>query len=222
MLGSKEIKKKALADLKGNWVPGALLCILIIFVIVAFSAIAGIIAAFENVYLNVFVSIVTFIVMLPISIGVANVFRNLIGGNVLKISDVFMPYKKMLKSSILTQFVRVLYIQLWTLLLIVPGIIKSISYSQTSFILLEDPTLSPSEAITKSRKMMYGFKWRYFKLQLSFIGWFILSLFTLFIGFLWLVPYVQASLANFYCELKQHHEEVVTFDDAKIADETIA
>jgi uncharacterized membrane protein len=91
-----------------------------------------------------------------------------------------------------------LFVVLWMLLLIVPGIIASLAYSQTFYIIAEDETIGPMEAIDKSKKMMYGYKWKYFLLNLGFIGWIFLSILTFGIGFLWLVPYMQVSRARFY------------------------
>ena len=91
---------------------------------------------------------------------------------------------------------------LWTLLLIVPGIIKAYSYSMTPYILVDNPELSVREAIRKSQQMMVGQKFNLFYLQLSFIGWFFLACFTGGIGFLWLVPYYQTAQAAFYQNLR--------------------
>ncbi|RLD68156.1 MAG: hypothetical protein DRI84_00445 [Bacteroidetes bacterium] len=98
----------------------------------------------------------------------------------------------------------VLFTLLWMLLLIIPGIIASISYAQTFYIIAEDETIGPMDAIDKSKKMMYGYKWKYFLLNLSFIGWILLSIMTLGIGFLWLIPYMQVSRARFY-DLVKHN-----------------
>ncbi|WP_028403231.1 DUF975 family protein [Ectobacillus panaciterrae] len=99
-----------------------------------------------------------------------------------------------------------LYLILWTLLLIVPGIIKSFSYAMAPYILIEESDLTANQAITKSRQMMDGYKWKLFCLYLSFAGWFILSIITIGIGFLWLIPYCQASVAHFYHEVKGESE----------------
>ncbi len=96
----------------------------------------------------------------------------------------------------------VLFIFLWMLLLIVPGIIAAISYAQTFYILVDDDKIGAMEAIDKSKKMMYGYKWKYFCLGLRFIGWFLLCILTLGIGFLWFMPYIQVSLAKFYDDIK--------------------
>ncbi|MBN2531213.1 MAG: DUF975 family protein [Deltaproteobacteria bacterium] len=94
-----------------------------------------------------------------------------------------------------------LFIFLWTLLLIVPGIIKAYSYSMTFFILVDNPNLGPAEAITKSREIMDGKKGKLFCLGCRFIGWALLCILTLGIGFLWLVPYIYISVAKFYDDI---------------------
>lgn len=96
----------------------------------------------------------------------------------------------------------ILYILLWTLLLIIPGIIAALSYSMTFYILADDDTIRAQEALDKSKKMMDGYKWKYFCLGLRFIGWALLCLLTLGIGFFWLVPYIHVSVAKFYDDIK--------------------
>lgn len=96
---------------------------------------------------------------------------------------------------------------LWTLLLIIPGIVKGIAYSQTYFVYkdLNDrgqaDNYSLTDYITRSQQLMMGHKWRYFVLQLSFIGWWILGAITFGIGFLWIYPYYKLTMANFYRDL---------------------
>ena len=91
---------------------------------------------------------------------------------------------------------------LWSLLLVIPGIIKSYSYAMTSFILKGEPEMKNNAAIEKSMAMMEGNKMKLFMLDLSFIGWAILCIFTLGIGLLFLQPYVAISRAAFYEDLK--------------------
>ena len=91
---------------------------------------------------------------------------------------------------------------LWMLLLIVPGIIAAISYSMAFFILRDNPDMKAMEAIDASKKMMYGYKWKYFCLGLRFLGWFILGILSCGIGFLWILPYLYISTAKFYIDLK--------------------
>jgi uncharacterized membrane protein len=98
----------------------------------------------------------------------------------------------------------VVFIVLWMLLLIVPGIIAAISYSMTFYIIADDDSIKPMEAIDKSKKMMYGYKWKYFRLALRFLGWALLCILTLGIGFLWLIPYIQVTCAKFYDDIKEN------------------
>lgn len=110
--------------------------------------------------------------------------------------DIFVIY---LLTSLFTFF--------WSLLFIIPGIIKSYSYSQAYFINYDDYNKTGVEpgymnAITKSRQLMDGHKGKLFLLDLSFIGWHILALITCGIGYLWLTPYIQATKVAFYNDLK--------------------
>ncbi len=99
-----------------------------------------------------------------------------------------------------------LYVFLWTLLLIVPGIIAAYSYRMAFYLIIDDPDIGVSEALQQSKKMMYGYKSKLFCLDLSFIGWWFLCILTLGIGFLWLSPYMLTSQTFFYEELRNEHD----------------
>ncbi len=101
-----------------------------------------------------------------------------------------------------TYILMAVFVFLWMLLLIIPGIIAAIAYSQAFYILAEDNNIGAMDALKKSKEMMYGYKWKYFCLGLRFIGWAILCTLTLGIGYLWLIPYMQVSFANFYEDIK--------------------
>lgn len=105
------------------------------------------------------------------------------------------------KTAAVAKLLQSVYVLLWSLLLIIPGIIATYSYAMTEFILAEHPDLTASEAIAQSKEMMSGNRWRLFCLHFSFIGWDILSSLTLGIGNLWLRPYKQAANAAFYREI---------------------
>jgi len=107
---------------------------------------------------------------------------------------------------IITQILVAIFTCLWGLLLIVPGIIKGFSYMLTPYIIYDDPKLRPLEAITLSRKMMDGYKWKAFLIALSFIGWFILVVFTLGLAALFVSPYLTTTYAEFYNEVKNAYE----------------
>jgi uncharacterized membrane protein len=118
--------------------------------------------------------------------------------------------KKYFLGTLLVYILTSIFLALWTILLVIPGIIKTFSYSQAYFIFKDrksvagDQKVSALDCITESRKMMDGHKFEYFMLQLSFIGWGILSVLSLGIGLLWLNPYVNASYAAFYKNLTEN------------------
>lgn len=96
-----------------------------------------------------------------------------------------------------------IYTFLWSLLLLIPGIIKALSYSQAYYIyrdhLDQGTKISLNQAVTESRQMMAGHKWEYFLLKLSFLGWYIACIFVL--PAIWVVPYAQQTFANYYVVL---------------------
>ena len=106
-----------------------------------------------------------------------------------------------------------LFTFLWALLLIIPGIMKAFSYALTPYILLDEPELTARQAITRSCEIMQGRRWKLFCLYLNFIGWGILSLLTFGIGFLWLVPYMNASVAAFYEDARAEYEASLRDED---------
>ena len=110
----------------------------------------------------------------------------------------YFPYWK---TAAVAKLLQTLYVLLWSLLFIFPGIIASYSYAMTDYILAEHPEITASEAIERSKEMMTGNRFRLFCLQLSFIGWSILCSLTFGIGNLWLTPYKQAATAAFYREV---------------------
>ena len=103
--------------------------------------------------------------------------------------------------SFAAYLLRFIFIILWTLLLIIPGIIACLRYSQTFYILSEDKKIGSLEAISKSKEMMVGNKWKLFCLYCRFIGWFILCIVTLGFAGLYVGPYISQSCANFYNDL---------------------
>lgn len=105
-----------------------------------------------------------------------------------------------------------LFTFLWTLLLIIPGIMKAFSYALTPYIIMDEQELTAKQAIARSCEIMQGRRWKLFCLYLSFIGWGILCLLTFGIGFLWLVPYMNASVAAFYEDARAEYEASKTIE----------
>ncbi len=114
-------------------------------------------------------------------------------------------------TSLAAYLLMGIYIWLWSLLLIIPGIVFAIAYSQTFYILNDNPGMSAPDAIRESRQMMKGAKAKYFWLMLSFIGWYLLSMISFGIAWLWAGPYIRAAQAKFYDNLKANYKEDPTY-----------
>ena len=146
-------------------------------------------------------AVLFFILGSVVSLGYSRFNLDLIDGMKVPEIPTLFVYFSHWKHAAIARLLQFVYVVLWSLLLIFPGIIASYSYAMTSYILAEHPEMAPREAIERSREMMSGNRWRLFCLQFSFIGWGILSFLTLGIGNLWLNPYKQAATAAFYRDL---------------------
>lgn len=193
-------KERASATLKGNWADGAITTIV-------YVVICGAAPACLN-YITSGLETMWSLAMLPLAWGFTIMFLSLVRGNKLDITTMFDGYKDFLRIFC-TYLLTGIYIFLWSLLLIIPGIVKSFSYAMTPFILKDNPELKNNEAIELSMRMMHGHKAKLFWLYLSFIGCFILSVLTFCIGFLFLVPYVETARAHFYEDLKEEYVDAV-------------
>lgn len=152
------------------------------------------------------VGIVMFVITSVVQVGYSRFNLELVDKKEPAIGNLF-SYFGYWKTTALASFLSRLYIFLWSLLFVIPGIIASYSYAMIPYILADNPEISASEAIERSKQMMQGNRWRLFCLQISFIGWEILCVFTLGIGMLWLVPYMNAATAEFYRDVsKTRHE----------------
>ena len=148
----------------------------------------------------ILMAIVYFILGSIIGVGYAKFNLDLVDHRNAAIETLFQ-YFSYWKTAALAKFFQNLSVLLWTLLLIVPGIIASYSYAMTEFILADDPDLTAKAAIEQSKQLMSGNRWRLFCLHFSFLGWEILCTLTLGIGYLWLRPYKRAAEAAFYREI---------------------
>ncbi len=133
----------------------------------------------------------------PMTLGYAmftiSIFRN----RETSPAEVFYGFERFGKALGL-YIVMSIFIFLWSLLLIVPGIIAAFRYSMSFYILADNPNMGIMEALAESKRMMQGNKWKLFCLYLSFIGWALLCILTLGIGILWLMPYAEVTLIAFY------------------------
>ena len=144
------------------------------------------------------------LIVYPIEIGKNNFFMGIREEEKTLDSLIFVYKSGQLKNSIITMFMKGLFQWLWTLLLIIPGIIKSYEYRMIPYILSENPGISRKRAFEISKQMMKGNKWKTFVLDLSFIGWQILSALTIgILGIFYVNPYVQGTNAELYAYLRE-------------------
>lgn len=223
-----ELKQNAKNALKGKW--GSAILATIIFVGISFT-VAFVLKLIENfvgigtllvsknieivplvsLIVSIITSILEILVIAPMTIGLYSYFLNLSEENKPSVEIIFDGFKKSFSNSVIMNILITVYTFLWTLLFIIPGIIKAYSYSMAFYIMAENPSISAGEAIKESMRIMNGHKMELFFLQLSFIGWAILAMFTCGIGFLWLVPYMNKTTANFYQSIKQDNVATVQY-----------
>lgn len=167
------------------------------------SMLAGFLVAFASFLLifSIIWIILRIFVLNPLEVGCRVFFKENLDNDATldELKAGFGDYKR----SAITILLRDIFLALWFCLLIIPGIIKSYSYKMVPYILLDEPQLSAKEVITRSREMMNGHKWRAFLLDLSFIGWELLSLITCgLVGLFYVSPYENSTQAALYKELK--------------------
>ena len=207
MKSNQYYKNEALSALRGNWANALVATIIFIALALFFSSNDAINSYYQRVVINPFIgyslSFVSLFVLLPLAVGYSNSMRVLLetGDNRLTNNSFSLGFGNWL-HVVWGMILGTIYIFLWTLLLIIPGIIKSYSYALTPYILVEHPEMSANEAIEESMRLMDGHKFDLFYLQLSFIGWAILSILSLGLGVFWLIPYQMTAQAAFYRDIK--------------------
>ena len=141
-----------------------------------------------------------------VGVGYSHLNIDLIDGKDASFKKLFSWFNKdQWGKAVCTNLLRILFTFLWMLLFIIPGIIATWGYSMTTFILAENPDLSPKEALKRSKELMDGHKFELFCLQFSFIGWDILTVLTMGVLSIWVGPWKQAAIAAFYRELVPLH-----------------
>ena len=146
------------------------------------------------------------LLIVPLTTGVAFVFLNMMRGIKPQVKDAFSKYS-IFGKCILTDIYTSVIIALWTLLLIVPGIIAAYGYALVPYIICDDENLSVTETAILSKEMMNGHKMELFVLHLSFIGWSLLSIFTFgILEIVYVTPYRNAAIAEFYQRVKAEYD----------------
>ena len=196
-----ELKNRAKESLKGKY--GEAIKLLLITFAISFAT--GFVIGFLNLdedIAELISSIVSLAVAGLLGFGTVSFFLKISRNETVTYKELFSK-TNMCFSYLAISLLVGLFTALWSLLLVIPGIIAAINYSLVYFVKLDNPELGALEVLRKSKEMMNGHKWDFFVLILSFLGWAILGIFTLGILYLWLVPYMQVTYANFYNSLKE-------------------
>lgn len=192
MSENSQIMSNAKTSLEGKWplAIGTFVIMILISVGASIIPVAG--------------SIISLIVAGPLAIGAAYFALKISKDDNPKTDDLFFSFNNNFGNSILAYLLVVVFVLLRLLLLIIPGIIASLAYSQTWFILAENPEMDSYKAILKSKEMMKGYKLQLFKINIRIFGLSLLCILTFGIGFLWLIPYQYVVYAKFYEELSSN------------------
>lgn len=181
----KEIIEKPINNLSTS--VSSLIGLISIFALTSAIILVAIVVSIEAFLINVLV------------VGCKKFFLENSHGNG-KLGQIFYGFKSSNYTNIVkVEFMKNLNIVLWSLLFIIPGIIKYYEYYYVTYLLCEDPSLNYKDALEKSRKMTMNYKFDIFVFQLSFIDWYILNIMTLgILGIFWTNPYIYASNAELY------------------------
>ena len=194
MITRAKIKAMAKEQIKGNIGP----LFIVTLIIGGISFLAGLVLGMIPLG-----SLILSLVVTPaFSLSTLRIYLALVNdGKTPEAKDAFSGFDDFW-TAFKTTFLVSLYTMLWSLLFIIPGIIKGYSYSMAMYIVAENPGISAREAIDRSKAMMDGNKMELFVLYLSLYGWALLTVITLGIAGIWTIPYMNATLANFYNEVK--------------------
>lgn len=194
---SRNLRALGRYALAGKWGLGALGTLLFIVLTAVPALILDAIFGNGDMSPTTVSSIYSLLITGPMTLGYAMFAISIFRKRETSPAEVFYGFERFGKAFGL-YIVMSIFIFLWTLLLIIPGIIAALRYSMSFYILADHPEMGIMEAMNESKRIMRGNKWKFFCLNLSFIGWGILCLFTLGIGFLWLMPYVEVTVIAFY------------------------
>lgn len=146
-------------------------------------------------------SLISLLIGGPFVLGAATFSLSISRGKEARLEQIFEGFNRF-STALGAYLLMVAYILLWTLLLVIPGIIAALSYSMTFYIISDEQSIKAGDALKKSKIMMEGYKLKLFYLCLWFFLLALLCILTLGIGFLWLIPYMNITMAKFYDDIK--------------------
>ena len=203
-----EYRNAAFNMLKADW-KGTVLLLLIIMVIntVISSALGRVFTSEESASFALLIAEI--FVGIPLSYLFVKEILGFVRGGKIEVSATLVDkFKADYLKSIKVIGLMSIYVFLWSLLLLIPGIIKGYSYCFAPFISMDNEKLTAEECIQQSMKMTKGYKMKLFLLDLSFIGWYFLSIITLGIGLLWVIPYHESARIMLYEDIKAQPQVV--------------
>ena len=185
-----ELKARARAQLGGGifqnlWMMGLAVCLLV--------------GLLESAAATILPAIGALIVIGPLEYGQAYIFlKQARDRQPVQLGDMFRGFQDDFGGTFLIGFLSQLFVALWSLLFLIPGIVKSYAYSMAYYVKLDHPDYGWKACIDESRRLMNGHKWEKFVLDLSFLGWILVGALCLGVGTLWVTPYMAATEAQFY------------------------
>lgn len=145
-----------------------------------------------------FASVVTFVIGGVVELGYRSFHLDIYDGHIVSVGDLFRFFTTNFGGGFCLRLLTWIYTALWSFLFIIPGIVKAYGYSMAPYLMAEHPEMGANECLRESQDLMYGKKFELFCLDISFLGWAVLCVFTFGIGNLFLTPYQEAARAAFY------------------------
>jgi uncharacterized membrane protein len=199
-----DYRAAARESLSGNWKTSVIVMLMIWGITILLSTVIGLLSLDSEWLGNTVNVIVSILLILPLQWAFANALLQLVRGDNNITENTKQSFKTNYRTFVLTYLLMIIILLgIGVVTLLIGTFILAYAYRMVPYIIQEYPELTPREALKLSREMMRGHKWNLFVLDLTFIGWILLTILTLGIGGLWLTPYMQTTVAHYYEDLKQ-------------------
>lgn len=201
---ASDYRRQGKESLEGEWGTAAWITVQFFVIHFIVNGLANLIGTGNfftagNATVNILSEIMSIFILMPLTVGLSIAFLNNARENHLKNKSLYVFFTNgRYWGTVGLTFVESIFLGLWFLLFVIPGIIKSLSYSQAYYIWKDNPNISILDCITASRQAMNGNKWELFYVYFSFIGWYFLGMISIGIGFIWIIPYVTSTSVVFY------------------------
>ena len=199
-----DYRAAARESLSGNWKTSAIVMLLIMGISILLSTVIALLSLDSEWFSNTLSVIVSILLILPLQWAFANALLQLVRGDNNITENTKQSFKTNYRTFVLTYLLMIIILLgIGVVTLLIGTFILGYAYRMVPYLIQEYPELTPREALKLSREMMRGHKWNLFVLDLTFMGWVLLTVLTLGIGGLWLTPYMQTTVAHYYEDLKQ-------------------